>query len=558
MRGNDVRSILETLGQLESANRSVASEIESRVENAVGWCESRMLREIAHLSAGNMAEADAAELVSGLAVAVTVMRIDSPIRLADAVQKALRSVREDGSWTPGQPFIIDEAGGPLGAAAPTAGIVWMLSGAIARRKAVTAADDALGRYVDWLAATKKTFLYAENRREPLKVTGWVSEQTIRLDRIDLWITAFVINSLINIRGLMEFRLWQACERRFTLLRGGRELGELEAVDLGARQEYRLHRKLNQMARRAESDRYKDAEYAIVLHGPPGSSKTVIAQALAKEMWRAPQRESSAEPRLIRITPADFTRGGEERLDSEARIIFDLLRHVRNVTVLFDEIDDLLRQRNGAEQPSFLKLVVPAMLNRLQDLRDACPKQEIFFVLATNYIERIEPALIRKGRIDFAIPLVYPDLESRLAIIEKRIDKARAELGTRVARLLTLQLRENVARTNFWPWMTLDALCKDVVRELRGLNGAKPALLKSRLDGLIETYGFSVPPIPYRERLESNVASVELRNEFLSYLFAASGDLPGYRSTLSKILSASSLPQQLLDLGERFWREQGRL
>ncbi len=88
-------------------------------------------------------------------------------------------------------------------------------------------------------------------------------------------------------------------------------------------------------------------------------------------------------------------------DSEARLIFDLLGGVRGVTVFFDEIDDLLRRRTGGgnHHSSFMELVVPAMLNCLADLRDACPRQEICFLLATNCVDSIEPALIRKGRID---------------------------------------------------------------------------------------------------------------------------------------------------------------
>jgi len=104
-----------------------------------------------------------------------------------------------------------------------------------------------------------------------------------------------------------------------------------------------------------------APYAFVLHGPPGSSKTAIAQAFSAQMWRSTQRGQGRKPRMIRITPADFTRHGEHRLDYEARLIFDLISRVRGTVILFDEIDDLLRARKQADSPSFLDLIVPAML-----------------------------------------------------------------------------------------------------------------------------------------------------------------------------------------------------
>src|SRR6185503_3152029 len=187
--------------------------------------------------------------------------------------------------------------------------------------------------------------------------------------------ALSINALLEIRNLAEYRLWELCKKRFTVLSADMPLRDIDPVDLGATHPQRLHRKLEQMAYQARV-KPEDADYSIVLHGPPGSSKTKLAEALSAEMWKYSSKWGPNEPRLIRITPADFTRMGEDRLDSEARAIFDLLSGVRGVTILFDEIDDLLRQRNtGKDRPQFMDLVVPAMLNRLADLRAACPRQE---------------------------------------------------------------------------------------------------------------------------------------------------------------------------------------
>jgi hypothetical protein len=564
-------AIKRSLRQLEIANRKVAEVIEKQIQDPIRWCEAMMYREIAHASAGNLTDLDPAELVSGLTLAVVVKRIDSPLRLTDAVKKALKGAREDGSWMPGQPFAIDERSG-LSESAPTAGIVWMLSGAIARHRAVTVADEVLGHYVNWLDATKRSLELTSRSgspQPPLKIAGWVSERMVRSDRIDLWSTAFVINSLLNIRGLMEFRLWQVCEQRFTILQGGRTFSDLEAADLGARQEYRLQRRLAQIARRAESEGYREADYAVVLHGPPGSSKTVIAQAVSREMWRTPRWLAGGDARLVRITPADFTRRGEERLDSEARIIFDILSHVRNVTILFDEIDDLLRERNPKEPPTFLKLVVPAMLNRLQDLRDACARQEIFFVLATNYIERIEPALIRKGRIDYAIPLVYPDRDSRLAVIERRIAKARKEIGDWAAGLLLSEIaQDSIDKTCCWPWMALDSMCKEAGAVMKVYGVAwQTAPKKSkkeveqrareRLNEIVEQYEASLSRAKYVSRLEDYGSSAELREEFLHYMFAAAKDLDDYRSKVDEELVMLKIKGKVLARSIQLWKAQGR-
>lgn len=528
-RGTD--SIFAALAR---ANRDVADEIEAQMSGALVWCEEVVLaREIAYASARQLTEFDPAELLSALFVTATAQPKYSSLRITDAVAKAMVGLREDGSWIPGQPFFVYS---DLGIWAPTSDIVWMLSSTIVRHPEVRAADEALRVYVNWLERTVRTLTYCgsgdRSEDQRLRVTGWISERNLREDRIDVWATAFAINALLGIRELMEFRLWELCKKRFTVLEPGRRLSQVDAVDLGAVHSHRLHRRLAHMARQSAGDDYKKAEYAIVLHGPPGSSKTAITTALAREMWQSLPMSERLGPRLIRITPADFTRKGEDRLDAEARLIFDILGHVRGVTILFDEIDDLLRTRDGGGEASFFKLVVPAMLNRLQDLRDACPRQEICFVLATNYVDRIEPALMRKGRIDAPLPLVYPDRESRRCILGRHLERLRRKgmSDPRVgwaADFLNGELGEaRIAATDYWPWKSFDSLCSECVADLSTLatnslaDGLRDRRARQILEQALSRGKAGIPLGTYDpERQKQIPISAELREEFLQYRLA---------------------------------------
>lgn len=522
---------------LSAANREVAGQIENGMSEAVHWCDVTLVREISHASANHLTEFDPAELVSALFVTVSGQRIDSSLRVGDAVGKALVGVRGDGSWVPGQPFFLE---GDLGIWAPTSDIVWMLSSTILRYPEVSTADKALGDYVDWLERTRKRVTYESehkgSERVRLPIYGWISERNLREKRIDVWATVFAINALLGIRELMEYRLWELCEKRFTVLSPSLKLSDIDAVDLGVSHAHRLHRRLAWMARQALGDEYKDAEYSLVLHGPPGSSKTAIAQALAAT-WRSSLPAERRSARLIRITPADFTRKGEDRLDAEARLIFELLGQVRGITVLFDEIDDLLRMRDGKGEASFFKLVVPGMLNRLQDLRDACPKQEICFVLATNYVDRIEPALLRRGRIDRAVPLVYPDRESRRCTLGKHVKKLQDQKKREpwkgwAAALLDEEIgKKRIHDTDYWPWKTFDTLCKEVVSDLEAVGrGVQDKATWNRLAPQIVERAVNrgkamVSPTVYdaqrRKRLH---ISAELREEVLQYSLAGAEDV----------------------------------
>jgi hypothetical protein len=400
------------------------------------------------------------------------------------------------------------------------------------------ADEHILKYVDWLEAR----LHRVRPHGWLKsegLTGWQSET--RESGIAIWSTATSIKALLEIREIFEDRLWEICEDRFTVIRNTRAVHQLDPVDLGARHEQRLQRRLFRMT----SDTLhhtETAEYAFVLHGPPGSSKSAVAEAIGNDAWhvRRETRMPERPPRMVRITPADFTRRGEEALDFEARFIFGLLSHVRRVTILFDEIDDLLRVRTIGAEPNFIRLVIPGMLNRLQDLRDAAGAQEICFLLATNYIDQIEPALARPGRLDGAIPVPYPDPWSRESILERFA-------GDPVKHPVPVEVRDEVvSRTGEWPWTTYQKLCRRIVE--------KPELDVARrlLDELQAT--LQSPDYYYRNKTRWATAS-PLIKELVHFVFGVSKDPQQCRARIAEILEPEIVER--LGVMEHFTKEWQR-
>jgi hypothetical protein len=461
-------AIVKTLQPLKQLNEKVARKLEDLVRPHIEWMRRIMTQEVAYASAGDSTFFDAAELLSSL-IAVERWKKASGIEISDAIGKVVQTGRRDGSWSAGQPiYLIKRA---LGVWPTTPDIFWLLVSAVAGEPEIDCADEAIFRSVGWL---EKMQLQVKRKTAKgiVDLRGWSSE--IReTDRIDLWSTCVSINALLEVRDLIEHRVWQICEKRFVVRReiDLTPLDMIDPVDLAAVHKRRVHRRLMRMARETTEHGSKTGmrnapksrrggegdpiDYSFVLHGPPGSSKTAIAEAVGREMWAGVH----GERRFIRITPADFTRGGESRLDAEARFIFDLLMHVRGVTVFFDEIDDLLRTRAAGKEPTFLKLIVPAMLNRLQDLRDAAPRQQICFLLATNYIDNIEPALTRPGRIDAIIAVPYPDAWSRQNLMERYL-----------RRDLERQVRDAIIQgTSGWPWSTFKSLCKRLSAASDGLG-----------------------------------------------------------------------------------------
>lgn len=555
----------QALRSIVSANQNLSEEFYKIGVDSARWCRSAVEREIAHASAGDVTDFDAAELISGIATAVHWRQMTSPLEIADAIHKAVEGgARSDGSWAVGQP--VYTYGRLLGAYPITPDIVWLLAGVIKQYPEVDAADDAIERYVSWLE--RRVSDVTTETTPPVTVTGWASERSRERNRVDLGATAFSVNALLEIRDLAEERIWRVCKQRFSIVSPTISLFEVDPVDLGARHGDRLHTHLSKMARKVQMGE-PDAKYAFMLHGPPGSSKTAMAQAAAKEMWRGPSASLSRPTRLIRITPADFTRFGEDRLDSEAQVIFTLLTHVRGTVILFDEVDDLLRKRNPTEKPSFMELIIPAMLNRLADLRESCPRQEVCYIFATNFIQTIETALIRRGRLDAPIPVVYPDTESRIALIQRRVEKLREKERDNIAGQLE-KLEQDIAEsTRFWPWMTiqdfLDELCRlDPISEKE--EGTVAARYRLKEGTLADKYQLELTTPPYIvSKLCEGPTSRELLNEFLHYSFSGWRTLQEYKSDfLDQLLKwgASQVPDKemvakVVGQGAQRWLNEGR-
>lgn len=532
-RSASARSLQSAIAVVAKANRDVKALFEKEIGPSLAWCKQIVNEESARASAGNDSDFDATELVHAMAICVRAKKMTRS-EVKDTVVKALQGRQRDGSWAPGKPFYIRNR--VLGAWSTTSETIWTLASALVSHPEITEADDALLAFVRWLETTQQAI--REPGRDAMTI-GWSSERFRQPLTVDTWATCNAVNALLPIRTLLEYRLWQICEQNFTVIEELRDISEIDPADLRLKHRQRLHRQLIEAGWRTERAD-KQAKYAFILHGPPGTSKTTLAGALARQLWRTTQFAKRPEPagsvgaRVVRITPADFMHGGEENIDARARVIFKLLSHIRAATIFFDEIDDFLRRRFFTGEPTFIKLVAPAMLNRLQDLRDAAPMQEICFVLGTNFIDKMDPALIRPGRIDQAMPVVFPDLASKKAIAQR----------LRVPHALINAVSD---RTFFWPYQTFAALCETLKLE----KHAK--LVPDGLDAVLAEFRAEVDRAErfYQDPERWQTADDRFQSEFLRIVFShGEEEAYGFSKKLATTDVASGFPLAAVSLIEK--------
>ena len=154
---------------------------------------------------------------------------------------------------------------------------------------------------------------------------------------------------------------------------------------------------------------------ILLAGPPGGGKTLLARALANEGGL-----NFIPVRATRILSEFF--GGAERAVAD---IFEKARHAAPTLLFFDELDALAPQRNAGEP--VINRIVAQLLVEMDGFQQS---DRIVVLAATNRPGALDPALLRPGRFDLVIDVPMPGPEAREAILAVHLRDRRLSPGLR--------------------------------------------------------------------------------------------------------------------------------
>ena len=143
---------------------------------------------------------------------------------------------------------------------------------------------------------------------------------------------------------------------------------------------------------------------ILLHGPSGTGKTLLAKAVATE----------SEANFVSVRGPELLSKWVGESERGIREIFRRARQASPCVIFFDEIDSIAPIRGIGGETAVTERVVSQLLTELDGMENM---HGVVVLAATNRADMIDPALLRPGRFDKIISIPMPDKESRKKILE---------------------------------------------------------------------------------------------------------------------------------------------
>ena len=181
---------------------------------------------------------------------------------------------------------------------------------------------------------------------------------------------------------------------------------------------------------------------ILLYGPPGCGKTLLAKAVANE--------SGAN--FISIKGPEVLSMWVGESEKKVRELFRRARQVAPSIIFLDEIDALASKRGAYSGSRVTETVISQLLTEMSGLEEL---KGVIVIAATNRPDMVDPALLRPGRIDRFVLLPPPNAKARLEILK---------IHTKNMPLKGVDLKELAEKTEGFSGADLESLCREAAMD----------------------------------------------------------------------------------------------
>ncbi|MDE3081838.1 MAG: proteasome ATPase [Acidobacteriota bacterium] len=169
-----------------------------------------------------------------------------------------------------------------------------------------------------------------------------------------------------------------------------------------------------------------APKGILLYGPPGCGKTLIAKAVANSLSaKVAEMTGNRNVRsyFLNIKGPELLNKYVGETERQIRLVFQRAREKAEegvpVIVFFDEMDSLFRTRGTGISSDMESTIVPQLLAEIDGVESL---RDVIVIGATNREDLIDPAILRPGRLDVKIKIERPDAEAASSIFQRYLHR----------------------------------------------------------------------------------------------------------------------------------------
>lgn len=417
-----------TLDILDEYKRLSSAELcpKTTHEGMLLWARQQLGYQLGlHSASPQSSMLDSDQLAWSLAV---FLRFDEKLKVnlenRDFIKQALKclfSTQTDGTWRHYKPlFHYKKAGNAYCYVFET--FAALLQCALQNRPEAQMVRDLLKPYCQNLL---DLWGYAKSTKIPLpkdEGVGWCSGHRTNVTSPESWATASVFSYAQALRRLVGIWAREEAFANLNTLRPRRDRakaaaemqarGETWGTDKRPASEQLWTTFVNPVRKHECNDRLEpdsrpiaeNQARAAILFGPPGTSKTTLVRSLAEAIdWR-----------YVEIHASHFVAEGLAEVQKTADRIFGELSELDHGVVLFDEIDELVRERD-MEKDAFGRFLTTSMLPKLAELWE---NRKILYFVATNHINYFDSAIIRSHRFDVLMLVSPPSFKRKVDQLQR--------------------------------------------------------------------------------------------------------------------------------------------